>query len=345
MTLARRALLFLLATTTVASAQSPAAESLFREGRALLEQGKLQEGCDKLEASELVEPSVGTLLNIGDCRERLGKIATAWAAFRKAEALAKQSGKDARRLAEARRRARRLEPQLPSLTIQVAGPAPGIIVKRNGERVEGAVLGTDIPVDPGNYRITAEAPGYKPWQLDISLPVRGKRQITIPALERDQPAVVAATKPPPEPVPPIDIAPPARAEAPARVTVDERPIERPIAVHHDSTWTTSREAAVAIGVLGAISFGGAAYYGLHSSDLESRSDKVCPTSTCGSSIGLHLNDQAQSSATRANVMFVVGGAAVATATVLWLVGAPDEHSTITPAIGPGDFGAALAGRF
>lgn len=342
MTLARRALLCLLATTTAAQAQSPAAESLFREGRSLIKQGKLQDGCDKLEASEMVEPSVGTLLNIGDCRERLGKIATAWAAFRKAEALAKQSGKEEKRLAEARRRAQRLEPQLPGLTIQIAKATPGIIIKRNGERLEGAVIGTEVPVDPGNYRITAEAPGYKPWTLDVSLPVRGKRQITIPALDRDQVPTVAATKPPPDYAPPIDVAPVPRAEAPTRVVTTTRPM---VEHHPDSTWTTSRQAAVAIGVLGAISFGGAAYYGLHSSDLETRANKVCPTTMCGDAAGLQLNDQAQSSATRANVLFVVGGAAVATATVLWLVGAPDEHATVTPAIGPGDFGAAVSGRF
>ena len=98
----------------------------------------------------MVEPSVGTLLNIGDCRERLGKIATAWAAFRKAEALAKQSNKEGKRLAEARRRAQRLEPQLPSLTIQVAKPMPGMIVKRNGEKLETGLYNTDVPVDPGN---------------------------------------------------------------------------------------------------------------------------------------------------------------------------------------------------
>ena len=64
-----------------------AAEALFREGRALIKHGKLAAGCDKLEASEKLESSVGTLLNLGDCRERLGKPATAWAAFRKAEAI------------------------------------------------------------------------------------------------------------------------------------------------------------------------------------------------------------------------------------------------------------------
>ena len=64
-----------------ASAQSPAAEALFQEGRRLIKQGRLEAGCDKLAASQQLETSIGTLLNLGDCRERLGKLASAWAAF------------------------------------------------------------------------------------------------------------------------------------------------------------------------------------------------------------------------------------------------------------------------
>ena len=338
MTLARRALLSLLAITSSAYAQSPAAESLFREGRALIKQGKLQDGCDKLEASEVIEPSVGTLLNIGDCRERLGKLATAWAAFRKAEAMAKQSGKEPKREAEARKRAQRLEPQLPALTIAVARPMPGLVVKRNGEKLETAVFGTEVPVDPGSYRITAEAPGYKPWQLDVTLPIRGKRQITVPTLEREAPPAVAVA--PTNRT--IDISPAPRAEPPVQV------VYRPVPVRRDTTssWTTSREAAVAVGAIGAVAFGAGAYYGLHSNDLESRANKVCPGTMCGDPVGLKLNDDAQSAATRANVMFVVGGAAVATATVLWIVGAPDHpHHEITPAIGPDGVGATFTGSF
>ncbi|MBV8762526.1 MAG: tetratricopeptide repeat protein [Deltaproteobacteria bacterium] len=338
MTLARRALFCLLALAPSAYAQSPAAESLFREGRALIKQGKLQDGCDKLEASELIEPSVGTLLNIGDCRERLGKIATAWAAFRKAEAMAKQSGKEPKRESEARKRAQRLEPQLPTLTIAVAKPMAGLVIKRNGEKIDTAVLGTEVPVDPGNYRLVAEAPGYKPWTLDISLPIRGKRQITIPTLEREAPPPVAVA--PSNRT--IDITPAPRAEPPVQVVY--RPVP-PVRHLHESSWTTAREAAVGVGAVGALAFGVGAYYGLHSSDLEGRANKVCPGTMCGDPVGLTLNHQAQDSATRANVAFVLGGAAVATATVLWIVGAPDSHHEIRPAIGPDGVGATFSGRF
>src|SRR5689334_2197625 len=104
---------------SIARAQSAGAEALFREGRTLIKAGKLDAGCDKLEASEKIESSVGTLLNLGDCREEQGRTATAWAAFRKAEAMAKRAGGDNKRQSEAARRADKLEGSLATITIQV----------------------------------------------------------------------------------------------------------------------------------------------------------------------------------------------------------------------------------
>lgn len=333
MRLARSALPILLASST-ALAQSPAAESLFREGRTLIKQGKLQDGCDKFEASELIEPSVGTLLNLGDCREKLGKLATAWAAFRKAEAIAKQSGKDPRRQAEAQRRAARLEPQLPSLTIS-AKPTPGLVIKRNGEKLDPAVLDTAVPVDPGTYRIVAEAPGFKPYQLDVTIAVRGKRQITIPPLQNDE-SVAIAKRPADDAI--VDIAPIPRAEPPARgALVEEHP--------QPGSWTTTRDVSVGAAALGALAVGGGIYYGLRSNDLEDRSNKLCPNSTCGDAKGLQLNDDAQSAATRANILYVLGGAAFATSAVLWIIGAPEEHPVIRPDISGTSVGASIQGVF
>ena len=113
-----------------ASAQSASAELLFREGRTLIKSGKLAAGCDKLAASDRLEPSIGTALNLGDCREKLGQLATAWAAFRRAEAMAHRAGNDGKREAEARRRADRLESQLPSLEIDVPRPVDDLVVRR-----------------------------------------------------------------------------------------------------------------------------------------------------------------------------------------------------------------------
>lgn len=332
MTLAKSAF-FILVTSSTAFAQSPAAESLFREGRTLVKQGHLQDGCDKFEASEVIEPSVGTLLNLGDCREKLGKVATAWAAFRKAEAMAKASGKDDKRAAEARRRAARLEPQLPSLTIS-AKPTPGLVIKRNGEKLDDGVLDTPVPVDPGTYRIVAEAPGYKPYQLDVPLSIRGKRTITIPPLQKQEVAVTR--QPVHEPV--VDVAPVPRGAPPPRSLRFDEPA-------HRSSWTTTRSVSVASAALGAIALGGGIYYGLRSRDLEDRSDKLCPNTMCGDSQGLKLNDDAQSAATRANILYVLGGAAFATSAVLWIIGSPEEHPVIRPTLSGNTVGASIEGAF
>ena len=80
--------LIALAGTAVAG---PAAEKLFQDGRTALAAGKLDEACDAFHGSENLEPRVGTLLNVADCEERRGRIATAWIEFNDAVNFARTS--------------------------------------------------------------------------------------------------------------------------------------------------------------------------------------------------------------------------------------------------------------
>jgi len=305
---------------STAHAQSPEAEVLFRDGRDLIKHGKLAAGCDKLAASERLESSIGTLLNLGDCREKLGKLASAWAAFRKAEAMAKRSGKDDKRQAEAGRRAAQLEPKLSNLVIEVEGGVAGMVVRRDGEVIDQAAWNTPMPVDPGTYTIVAEAPGFVAWSAQVTVPAGAQRQVfTVPALER---VPVAA--------------PPAESEpAPGPRLV---PIRRP------GTWSTARRFAVAAGVLGAGAVGTGIYFGWRASDLRDRADRRCPLLVCDDAEGLRLNDQARTSALTANILYIAGGATLATAVVLWVVGAPAEI-VVVPAAGDHQVGVSMTGRF
>lgn len=315
---------------TLAHADAASAEALFREGRALIKQGKLDAGCDKLDASEKLESSVGTLLNLGDCREKQGRTATAWAEFRKAEALAKREGNDKKRQREAGRRADKLEGSLAKITIQV-GPkskTDGIEIKRDGETLDPAVWGTAIVVDPGEHTIVAEAPNSKPWKTTVSVGKGGKRWVVVPTLE----PVAVAPVPAPEPI---------TQPAPAPALV----VEKPRTVTVTRTWSTTRGIGVALGVVGLGALGGGIYYGNRSKDLEERSDAICPDRECSDSEGLRLNDDAQVAAKRANLFFVGGGVAVAAATVLWFVGKPDAETVIAPSIGADHVGASLSRRF
>src|SRR5262249_31709039 len=86
----------ILAVAPPAHAQKVEAETLFREAKRLMKKGQIAEACDKFEASERLDSNSTTALNVADCREKNGQLATAWAAFVKAAATAKHV-KDAAR--------------------------------------------------------------------------------------------------------------------------------------------------------------------------------------------------------------------------------------------------------
>src|SRR5262245_31877335 len=61
-----------------------AAEALFEEGRSALAAGDLDLACARFRESNRLDPAVGTVLNLADCEEKRGKLATAWTLFRRA---------------------------------------------------------------------------------------------------------------------------------------------------------------------------------------------------------------------------------------------------------------------
>ncbi|MEJ7599599.1 MAG: tetratricopeptide repeat protein [Kofleriaceae bacterium] len=322
----------LAASVTPALAQSAEAEVLFRDGRKLIKAGKLAAGCAKLEASERLESSVGALLNLGDCREKLGRLASAWSAFRKATAMAKRSGGDTKRELEASRRASQLEPRLPNLVIQVTAQIAGLVVKRDGELVDPALWSTAVPVDPDRYEIVAEAPGYVTWRTEVAIDNRSKRKlVSIPQLQR------APT--PSEP----------RVEAPvARPLVQSPTVIAPAARmvgREPGAWTTTRKVSAVLAAAGLGAIGGGVYFGMRSKDLEDQANERCPTVLCVDAEAVRLNDRAQDNALRANILYAAGGASVVVATVMWFVGKPDSETVVSPSVGSDRTGVSLMGRF
>ncbi len=310
------------ASIAPAYADSAAAEQLFRDGRALIKQGKLAPGCDKIAASQKVEASVGTALNLGDCREKLGQLATAWAAFRQAEALAKRGGDD-KRLAEAARRATALESRLSNLVIEVPQPVEGLTIKRDNEIVDRGGWNTPLPVDPNAHVIVAEAPGYKTWRLEVSIDPRSRRRLVqVPQLEKLPETSI------PEPV---------------IVTHPITAVMRPQTRSH--TWSTTRGFAVAFGVVGASAIVTGAYFGSRADSFQDRSDAICPTLVCDNTEGLRLNDDAQKASRRANLAFGLGAAAAVTGGVLWFLGKPDDELVVAPVFSDRQAGVSLRGRF
>ena len=169
-------------------AQAPsneaAAEALFNEGRALVEAGKIAEGCKKLEASQTLDAGTGTLLHLADCYERSGRTATAWARFREASARAAREGRaDWETIAKTR--ARELEPKLAKVRIDAP---PGVTVSQDGVEIPAAALGSDLPTDPGSHTLRAVAKGKRPWSQAFAIEAAKTTNITVPALAAEPPS-------------------------------------------------------------------------------------------------------------------------------------------------------------
>lgn len=183
---------------------SATAESLFNEALALLANKKPAEACPKLEASQRLDPGVGTLLYLADCYQQMGRTASAWGTFREAAYMAKDR-KDERE-SVAVESAKTLEPKLSYLTVAVtAAPGAAIEIKRDGKAISDALWNTAMPVDPGAHTVEASAPGKKPWSTSFNI-ADGPRQesVVVPPLEDAPVAAEVAPLPlsPPPPAPP-----------------------------------------------------------------------------------------------------------------------------------------------
>lgn len=276
-------------STSRAESSEARAQALFDRAKALMASGRYVEACPKLEESQRLDPASGTLLNLGDCYEHLGRTATAWRTFLDAAAASKAVGNTSREHT-ARDRAAALVPEL-SKIVFVVSPTdnPGLELRHNGDIVPPARWGRSIPVDPGDQTVRAEAPGKSPWELSITLSARTELRVEVPALEAPpstlatdgataDPLMTEATAPPSPPLPtePTPEATSSRANlggwilfgagaalaggggglAYSQMKKAQRAIEADDRQRYDSTKTPLLLGNIAMGVGGAAAFTG-----------------------------------------------------------------------------------------
>jgi hypothetical protein len=194
----------LLMTPRLSRADAPAAdpaagEALFREGRRLLRVGDLAGACAKFDESQRLDPAPGTLANLADCEEKLGRLASAWEHWR---SVADRLPAGDRRRATALARAQALEQTVPRLMIQVAADQPeGLTVQRDGVVLGAASLGVALPLDPGRHQIVVTAPGRRPLTYHVAMTAGEQRKVVVAAGPSGSPTVT-----PPAPVVPPPLA-------------------------------------------------------------------------------------------------------------------------------------------
>jgi hypothetical protein len=176
------------------------AEIMFRKGKQLLADGKTAEACAAFDASQKLDPTVSTLLNQANCREKNGQLATAWGLFLEAERQTRGGGDENKQLHQvATGKVAKLEPRLSMLTINADAKVAGLEVRRDTTVIDPVTYNQALPIDGGTYKITAKAPGKVEWSTTIKLEnEKDAKTVTVPRLEEPKKAAPPPVTAPPE---------------------------------------------------------------------------------------------------------------------------------------------------
>lgn len=295
-----------------------AAEALFVEGRNLMAAQRYAEACPKFEASQEMDPGLGTMLNLAECYEKTGKTASAWAQYREAIPIARSAGSREREEL-ATERAKALQDRLSTLTIRVTAKDAALDVRRDGVPVHVAQLGTPIPVDPGEHTVEATAEGKQPWSKKVEVgPDAAKVEVEIPALAD---ATQAATT----------------------TTTTHGDVKLDSGTTPSSSGSSQRTLAYVAGGLGIVGVGAGVFFGLSASSDWDDAKSDCNDFPYGcSQAALDARESASSKATLSTIGFIAGGALLATGAVLFFTAGSGETKT---AFGVGPGSAFVKGTF
>lgn len=283
----------------------------------MLAAGKVADACRKFEESQRLDPQGGTLLALGMCHEKEGKLATAWVEYREAGAMAKAANRPDR-AAIANKAAAAIEPRLPRLSVTVSKHSllPGLTVKRDGDELGQGAWDIAVPVDPGEHEVEASAPGRLTWRVKVAVTEAEEKKVGVPMLKEEAPAAPSASAPPP---------PRAGKSVPV------------------SVWVAGGFGVAAVGV--------GTWFGLRAISKRGASDEHCHGSLCDPQ-GLELNDQAKSAAVISNVAFGLGAVGIGAAAYLYFTrdtGAPSKTGRapvrIVAVPGPRDAAILLDGTW
>jgi hypothetical protein len=147
----------------------------FLEGVKLQDSGNCPDAILRLETAQRFYPAPTHLLHLAQCQAATGKLVEASETY---ETLVRtpltKDSPDAFRTAQesGTRELTTIRPRIPTLRIQLT-PAvntlSSLVVKLNGGPLPNEVIGLARPVNPGNYKITVWAAGYREATAEVEV--------------------------------------------------------------------------------------------------------------------------------------------------------------------------------
>lgn len=152
--------------------------------------GKTAEACDKYFDAQMLDPRGATALDLALCREKQGRIGSAYIWFDIAEKMAKDEKRTDRASTAASRKSA-LYMKLARITVTVPKEVvvPGMEVRvglANDPRALNLLpesdWGKSVAVDTGEIKVMVTAPGKATWEKTLDVKALAKPTITVPPL-------------------------------------------------------------------------------------------------------------------------------------------------------------------
>ncbi len=182
------------------AAEDPAAaDALFKQAKALMAEGKVAEACPKFQASLELQRTLGTLMNLADCVEQRGLVATAHQRWGEAIAMAKESNDPRVTFATERRDA--VAPRVPKLVLDVVRGPEELTISLAGKAVPPGRYGLPIEIDPGEAVVEVSRGDEVLHRQSVKL-VEGQTQrapVDLDAIAKAHPKKTTAQGPEPRP--------------------------------------------------------------------------------------------------------------------------------------------------
>lgn len=285
---------------------------LFKEGKAAADAGKWAEAADKFRQVVAIRSAPKALIALGVAEERLGRVASAHAEYRRArEEAADKSLVDELKTANAALEA--IRPRLPKVVFSPSDALAGARIEIDGEaaRPDDGVLF----VNPGEHTVSATASGKGTFKTTISLEEGQQHEIELVFT----PASAAV--------------PTASGDSPAKPP-DSAGSGRP------------PTGAVVVGGLGIVSLVvGGALWGIGSGQYD-QSDKKCPGPGCSQAV-LDQGNAGRDQIIGGVAFLGVGAAALAGAGIWWITSAASSKKTPATSLflAPRPGGLTITGSF
>lgn len=152
------------------------ADTLYREAVELFKAGDVKGACSKLDESFTLVPKTQTLFSLAKCRQREGRVATAWLQFSELVKRGERDG-DAAKLAEYKAKAAELDRLVPRATLKLESHPEVTDVRLDGKSIPRSEWAAPVPLDPGEHTFHFAGTGKLEAERRVSL--RESETITI----------------------------------------------------------------------------------------------------------------------------------------------------------------------